>query len=139
MACTRWQSEGNNLRDKRLNYFISFNSLPHIQTNFSPLHQKMYCEMILVYAFNVLKLKLFICSVDESKKFKLRQTPPALKSFRLLFPQLKYANIPSNNVLLKITFYISFRIVSFQRPVSRLQWELVSQGKSRWIMRCTRL
>ena len=45
----------------------------HVQKNFHsvltsfwakspPLHQKMYCEMILFYAFNVLKLKQFICS-----------------------------------------------------------------------------
>ena len=47
-------------------------SLPHIHTKSPPLNQKMYCEMILFYAFNVLKLKLFICSCDESNNTQLQ-------------------------------------------------------------------
>ena len=45
-------------------------SLPHIQTIFPPLHQKMCYEMIF-YAFNVLKFNLFICLCDESKNTQL--------------------------------------------------------------------
>ena len=41
---------------------------------FPPLHQKMYCEIILFYAFNALKFKLFICSYDESTKYTITIT-----------------------------------------------------------------
>ena len=46
-------------------------ALPHIP-NSPPLHQKFYSEMILFYALNVLKLKLFICSFDEGKNPQLQ-------------------------------------------------------------------
>ena len=44
-----------------------FLSLPHIQNNSSPLHQKMYCEMIFlcIQCFKIETIHLFMC---ESKK-----------------------------------------------------------------------
>ena len=49
-------------------------SLCHTLTKSPPLHQKIYCEMILFFAFNVLKLKLFVCSCNESKKCRITIT-----------------------------------------------------------------